>query len=264
MKTKLSILFLFGFLLLQSTVSAQGFIGFKTGVNLPGFPDPIVEEGYTTRLGAAMGLDFSYRFNEVIGVRAMLEYSEMDRQRNAFQGFHIPFYFRDFFTEVAGYDVAYADINATIKDKYLLLPVMLELGWNFNEKRTFNGTREEYLRAYVSAGGFVGYFAESGQRIRALKSDVYADPDRNELIITREAAREKGFKRAKSYVTNNYDRLTYGVTGYIGFAYHFFYRNEVFIELGGNYGLVNLDKDELNGEIFTRSATVNIGYKWQF
>lgn len=264
MKSKLSILILLGLLLVQTGVSAQGFIGFKTGVNVPGLPDPIVNEGYTSRLGAGMGVDLSYRFSDVIGVRAMFEYTEMDRKRNAFQGFHIPFYFRDFFTEVSGYDVAYADIDATIKDKYLLLPVMLELGWNFNELKTFNGKVEEYLRVYVAAGGFVGYFAESGQRIRALNSNVYADPNRTELIITREEVREQGFKRAKSYVTNNYDRFTYGVTGYLGFAYHFFYRNEVFIEVGGNYGLVNLDKSELNGEIFTRSATVNFGYKWQF
>lgn len=262
MKNKITLLYLLGFLLLSSGVYAQGFVGVKFSVNVPGLPEPVVNEDFTSRLGGGVGLDIGYRFSDYIGIKALMEYTEISRKRNAFQGFYIPGNIENDFPSLGDIDVAYADLDGDVKDKYLLLPVMLEFGFTFNEK-VFNDVREEYLRVYVSGGGFVGYLAESRQRIRSLRSNVYADRERTEMLASRQAVYDSGFRRSSNYVTDNLERFTYGVTGYLGFSYHFFYRNEFYIEVGGNYGLVNLDDKKVNGELFTRSATVQIGYRWQ-
>lgn len=263
MRNKLLMLFLTGFLFMGTGLFAQGFVGIKFAGNIPGFQDPIVDGGFSSKLGTGIGLDFSYRFNDYIGVRMTPEYSEISRKRKAYQGFYMPNGVRDLMPELAQVDVAYADLDGDIKDKYLLLPVMVELGFNFNEK-IFNDVREEYLRVYFSGGGFVGYLTESSQRIRSLRSSVFADEGRTEVLATRDQIREAGFSKSRSYINENFEEFTYGVTGFIGFSYHFFYRNEFFIEFGGHFGLNNLDEEKLNGEVFTRTATVQFGYRWQW
>lgn len=262
MNKKLLMFFLGGFLFLGAETWAQSFVGVNFSVNAPGYSEPIVNDGFTSKLGGGIGMEFGHRFNDVFGFKTLIQYSEIRRKSDGFQGFYIPSGMSEGIPKFQDIDAAYAELDGDIKDKYFLLPVMLEIGWNFNEK-VFNGKREEYLRLYISGGGFVGYLVESRQKLSNLRSNIFSDREGSDIILSEQQMQDQGFKTASSYITDEVDRLTYGVTGYLGFSYHFFYRNEFYIELGTNYGLVNLDEKELNGELFTRSATIQFGYRWQ-
>ena len=54
-----------------------------------------------------------------------------------------------------------------------------------------------------------------------------------------------------------------GIEGNIGLSYQIS-KSRIFIEGGGNYGLLNIQKGTANGKNNSGAATANLGYAYQF
>ena len=65
------------------------------------------------------------------------------------------------------------------------------------------------------------------------------------------------------YIKDQLNTFNFGISGNVGFAYHFG-KNNIFIEGGGNYGFLNIQKGTANGKNQTGAGTVAIGYGYTF
>ena len=71
---------------------------------------------------------------------------------------------------------------------------------------------------------------------------------------------EMEFGRAD--IKDDLRKVNAGVQGTVGLAYQCA-RNKVFLEVGGNYGFVRLQKDTSNGSNRLGAATVTLGYAYR-
>jgi len=175
----------------------------------------------------------------------------------------------------------YADANRNAKMDYLMLPVLAKFGWNF--------TKSSPWRVYVSAGPYIGLLVNA-KNIVTINGSVYADksgsaliqlPDEvtsqipaNMLPMLTGAVTQISEGLGEEMATNlsgtqdfkeQLHTFNWGLEGNVGLQYQFNQHNRVFIEGGGNYGLMNIQKSTgngqyLNGKNNIGAATVMVGY----
>ena len=68
---------------------------------------------------------------------------------------------------------------------------------------------------------------------------------------------------ANNDIKNQLNSFNFGVSGNIGIAYNFS-RSNIFLEGGGNYGFLNIQKGTANGKNNTGAGTVDIGHAYTF
>jgi len=182
----------------------------------------------------------------------------------------------------------YANAKRDAKMDYLMLPVLAKFGWNF--------TKESPWRVYVSAGPFVGLLLNA-KNIVSIDGSVYADKSGSSLIQLPDAVTSQlppamlpALAGAVSQISDGLagnmadnmsgtqdikdqlNKFNCGLEGNIGLQYKINPRNKVFLEAGGNYGLMNIQKSTgkdadgkkqyLNGKNHIGAATVMLGYAY--
>ncbi len=55
-----------------------------------------------------------------------------------------------------------------------------------------------------------------------------------------------------------------GINGFVGIAYNISPQNALFIEGGGNFGFISIQKGTVNGKNYTGAGVVTIGYAYTF
>lgn len=63
-------------------------------------------------------------------------------------------------------------------------------------------------------------------------------------------------------ITNDLNPVNAGIQGDVGLSYRH-ERHRIFIEIGGNYGFIKMQKDKANGSNRIGAATVMLGYAIQ-
>lgn len=182
-------------------------------------------------------------------------------------------------------DYLWADFSSKAEFDYIMLPVQAKFGWNLGNKSPF--------RVYVSAGFFASYLT-SARQVTSGKSDLKAysngldfygyaraTPTFGSLDAMSRAILFDGFGQMPGFfksfdenvknqsfdnttdITSDVNRINVGFIGGVGFSYQVCNRGKVFIEGGGNYGFLNIQKDyQKNGKNNIGAGSVMVGYSF--
>jgi hypothetical protein len=224
--------------------------------------------------------------NDIFSVRFGVEYSGQGGKRNGVQAMSSNQLVMDMATrmganiseetaamlgQVATYipPTFYADVNNTVKFDYLMLPLSLQAS-----KNLANGP----FRIYVNAGPFIS-FLMSGEQVSNGSSKLYADSDKSATVWTAipsdvqsiisdrapELANvlENGSEFGTSVITGEIRPVNFGVHGNIGLSYLCRNNSRFFIEAGGNFGFIRIQKNKSNGDNSIGSANITIGYSFR-
>jgi len=237
--------------LFSNISQAQTFsLGLRGGISIPNLTgggsaesNPL-NTGYKSTLGPDAGLFGEYHISSLFSLKGMLEYSSQGGKKTGMQAFpnqqsQQPQYF-------------YADFKSEAKFNYLLVPILAKFGWNLSS--------HSRLRIYVDAGPFVGFLL-SAHQVTSGSSDVYLDPQ-GQMPLPPPTPQPTDFDK-NTNIKDQLNTFNFGVSGNVGIAYHFS-KSNIFIEGGGNYGLLNIQKGTANGKNQTGAATVSVGYAYTF
>jgi hypothetical protein len=250
--------YLFQFTLLCSIVcwqaSAQNFgIGIRGGLSIPnlsagsGNQNPL-NTGYSSRLGPDAGIFGEFKFSSLFSLQVMAEYSSQGGKKDGLQAFTTPPQVSAEFSAGQSPQYLYANYNSTAKLNYLMLPVLAKFGWNF---------KGSPWRFYVDAGPFAGFLLTAKQ-VTSGESQFYTDPAGTQPL----PGGAQSFNNTED-IKNQLHTVDFGIEGNVGFSYQLGPGN-LFIEGGGNYGFLNIQKGTANGKNNTGAATVNLGYIYWF
>jgi hypothetical protein len=223
----------------------QYYIGVKGGICVPdlraGSDNPL-SNGYETSLGADFGVMAELPINKWLSLQAEIEYSQEGGKRDGLQPFFNPY------TNISPQTFLYANYNSGVRLNYLMLPVMAK----------FNLKLARKLKLYINAGGFCGLLL-GGKTLVSGNSLVYLDP-----AGTQPQQVYPGIIFPFNEDENIKDSLksfNAGVIAFIGFSYRVG-RGKVFIEAGGNYGLIAVQKNPTNGTNYSGAVTAHVGYEY--
>lgn len=240
---KISLFFLFFAVALPfQFIYGQGFtLGARGGISIPnltagGSETNPLNEGYKSRIGPDVAIFGEYHISSAFSIEAMLEYSSQGGKKEGIQAFpnpqgSIPTYL-------------YADFKSEAKLNYLLVPVLAKYNWKLGSNSPWS--------VYAAVGPFAGFLLSAHQETSG-SSATYLDPQGTQLIAP--PASFAGNKNIKDQLNT----FNFGVSGNVGFAYHFA-NSQIFIEGGGNYGFLNIQKGTANGKNHTGAGTVALGY----
>jgi hypothetical protein len=276
--------------ILSIEVYAQAVnLGLRGGLSIPniiaGGGNPL-SEGYSSRLAGSGGIFTEIGLNEIYSVRFGVEYTGQGGKRNGIQAMSSNQMITDIATRMgAGIteDIAatlgqvaqhippvfYADVKNLVKFDYVMIPVSLQAGKNLGNSR---------YRIYANAGPFVS-FLMSGEQVSKGASKIYSDaaksqtlweiiPSETQSLINNTVPELAGILEAEtefgtSVITGELRSVNFGVQGNLGLSYQYNKRNRFFVEVGGNYGFIRIQKNESNGSNRLGSANVMIGYSFE-
>ncbi|MBV8256132.1 MAG: PorT family protein [Chitinophaga sp.] len=241
-------------LLLCVGVHAQQIdLGARAGISIPklsagGSSTNPLNEGYSSRLGPDFGVFAEFHISKLFSIQPMLEYSSQGGQKKGMQAFPTPDQAKPFFAPNPAPTYLYGDFKSEAKINYLMLPILAKFGWNLGKSP---------LRLYVDAGPFVGLLV-SAKQVTSGSSQWFLDPAGTQPL---QAVGVRSFDNTQN-IKDQLHTFNVGISGNIGLAYHFG-RNQVFIEGGGNYGFLNIQKGEANGKNNIGAGTAMLGYAYR-
>lgn len=248
---KTILLFAFTILLMAgSSVYAQSFkLGVRGGMNIPnltnGNSNNPQSSGYSSRLAADFAIFGEFRISKLFSIQPMIEYSEQGGKKNGLQAFPTPVAFSQYVNQ----PYVYADYKSTAHLNYLMVPILAKFGWNLGQTSPW--------RFYVDAGPFAGYLI-SAEQVTSGSSLIYMDASKQQPLSNT----PQSFNN-KEKIRDQLHHFNVGISGNIGLAYSF-QNSSIFIEGGGDFGFVNIQKNPANGSNHTGAATITIGYAYMF
>ncbi len=182
-------------------------------------------------------------------------------------------------------DYLYADYKSVAKFDYLMLPVQAKFGWNLSPTSPW--------RVYVQAGIFGSYLLDAKRQMSG-SSLVYMDKNQTTTLgqafqsqvaptlataaaqVTDPVASQAlgtfmGTLAGKMGEETDFDgtqdiyddlkKFNVGIIGAAGISYNF-QRNSIFIEGGGNYGFIKIQKEDVNGQNRIGCGSLMLGYSY--
>jgi hypothetical protein len=243
MKQQLRFIFLciiicFGVFSLQAQIKT--YVGVKGGICIPNLSagsnnqNPL-SNGYSSRTGADFGVLAILQFNKWLAFQPEIIYSQQGGKHNGLQAIPNPYgsmppYF-------------YADFKNTAKLNYLLVPLMAR----------FDITLQKKLNLFFNAGGFAGFLL-SAKSVSKGSSIIYADDKATQPV----SPSAQSFDSTED-IKGSINKFNVGVIGAVGLSYESGF-GKIFIEGGGNYGFINIQKFKEDGTNYSGAATIHIGY----
>ncbi len=245
-------LLLLNLLFFSFNTNAQNFaLGIRGGMSIPnltaGSDQTPLSTGYSSRLGADGGIFAEFKFSNLFSLQPMIEYSDQGGKKDGVQAFPLPAAYSAYSSLFpSGY--LYANYNSVAKLNYLMLPVLAKFGWNLCSSR---------FRIYVDAGPFVSYLI-SAHQVTSGESLIYSSPSETQPL----PAPAQSFN-ATTDIRDQLYTVNMGIEGNLGISYKLC-RGNIFIEGGGNYGFLNIQKNPQDGKNNTGAGTVAVGYEYWF
>lgn len=238
----------FCLLLISYQTEAQNFtLGVRSGLSIPnltagsGSQSNPLNKGYKSRLGIDEALFGEYHISSLFSLEVMAEYSSQGGKRTGMQAFPNPY------GPTPTY--LYANFKSEAKLNYILVPVLAKFGWNLGQNSP--------IRFYFDAGPFAGFLLNAHQ-VTSGSSVVYLDPAGQQQLTP-----EPQSFNDNNNIKNQLNTFNFGLSGNVGFAYNM-NKSNIFIEGGGNYGFLNIQKGTANGKNHTGAGTVALGYGYRF
>lgn len=221
---------------------AQITVGVKGGISIPnlsgGSTSNPLNTGYSSRIGPDFALFADFHIAGIFSLQPQVEYSSQGGKKDGMQAFPNPM------GSTPAY--LYADYNSETKLNYLLIPVMARIDLKLSQKFKF----------YVMAGPEVGFLL-SAKQVNSGNSPTYLD-DKGTTPISPPQSFDTTVNVKSSINSTNF-----GIEGAIGFSYKIGNGN-VFVEGGGNYGFINIQKNSADGQNNTGAASITVGYAYKF
>ncbi len=238
-------LFIIGIFILagfgNNAAEAQTSLGIKGGLSIPnlsaGSSSNPLNSGYGSRLGPDLAVFANFHVSGLFSIQPQVEYSSQGGKKDGMQAFPN--------SSGMGPTYLYANYNSETKLNYLLIPVLAKFNFNLGEG----------FKLYAMAGPNVGFLL-SAKQVNSGTSPIYADSQGQQAVSP-----PVSFDTTED-VKSSLQTTNFGVEGAIGIAYSFGNSN-VFIEGGGNYGFVTIQKDAADGQNKTGAASVVIGYSYR-
>lgn len=254
-KVVYAILFLF-FAANASTVQAQFDAGVAGGISIPnlttsGSDNNPLNTGYSSRLGPEFGLVAEYHISKLFSLAGKLVYSSQGGKKDGLQAFATPSGLGQYFQSqgLVPPTYLYANYKSEARLNYLRLPVLGKIGWDLGGS---------HFRVAVAAGPFVGFLL-SAKQVTSGNSGIYLDmADKQPLPVGSQSFDQK------TDIKDQLNKVNFGADGNISLAYAFRSRDILFVEAGGNYGIINIQKGSANGKNNTGAATLLLGYACRF
>jgi len=180
----------------------------------------------------------------------MVEYSSQGGKKNGLQALTPPDQLVALFPPGQAPQYLYANFKSEAKLNYLMIPVLAKFGWNFKKQSPW--------RIYVDAGPFVGFLL-SAKQVTSGQSQLYTDPQGHQPLPGVPAQLFDNTQDIKDQIHST----NFGIEGNVGLNYRFG-PSSIFVEGGGNYGFLNIQKGSQNGKNNTGAATAVIGYSYHF
>ena len=230
-------------------------IGIRGGVSIPnlsagGSEQNPLNTGYSSRQGPDAGVFAEFKFSDLFSLQPMLEYSSQGGKKDGLQAFPTPTQISEAYEAQSQTPPTYlyANYKSEAKLDYLMLPILAKFGYNFHRSP---------FRIYVDAGPFLGLLV-SAHQVTSGSSEFYADAAGQQQL----PYGEQSFNNEDN-IKPQLNKVDFGVEGNLGLAYKI-KRSSIFIEGGGNYGFLNIQKGTANGKNNTGAATADIGYALTF
>jgi len=238
------------FLMPHSFAQTRIDIGIKAGLSIPnltsGDSHNPINSGYGSRLGPDAAVHVEFHLSEQFSVQPQLEYSSQGGKKNGNQAFTVPPEMQPLFPPGQVPQYLYANYKSEAKINYLMLPVLAKYHIHLAPKWGF----------YVAAGPFVTMVL-SAKNETSGTSEIYLDSGHQQALPTG----AQSFDKTEN-IKDDLHRFNAGISGHIGLAY-MVGKGSVFVEGGGNYGFVNIQKDNVSGSNKTGAAVVVIGYAFR-
>ena len=255
MKKNIRLLILLFFVFGLHSAYAQNIsIGIKGGISIPnltaGGENNPLNTGYKSILGPDAAVFAEFPVSDLISIQPQLEYSTQGGKKNGFQAFPTPtqasLYFRTQGLPVPTY--LYGNFNNQTKLSYLMLPVLAKFGLDI-------GTSP--VRIYASVGPFASLLLKATNTTSG-KSGIYQDAAGQQMLPVGSFS----FDNEMS-VKDMLNKFNAGVEGNLGVAFNFG-SSSIFLEGGGNYGFIKIQKDAANGQNNIGAAFAMLGYRFTF
>jgi len=242
-----------GFSLFSFITHAQDFtIGASGGISIPnltaGGNQTPLNTGYRSGLGPDAAVFAEFKYSTLFSIEPTIEYSSQGGKKDGMQAFTTPDAITVMYPPGQAPKYLYADYKSEAVMNYLMIPILAKFNWNINKS---------LWRVYVDAGPFAGFLL-SAKQITSGESQFYTSLSQLEVI----PGGEHSFNNTQDIKDQLYT-FNIGVEGNIGVNYRFGHSN-IFIEGGGNYGFLNIQKGTQNGKNNIGAATSAIGYSYLF
>lgn len=228
-------------------------LGVMGGLSIPnltaesGSQTPL-NTGYSSRLGPEAGIFVDFKISKAFSLQPMVQYSSQGGQKNGMQALTTPDAVAQLFPAGQAPKYLYANYKSEAKLNYLMIPVLAKYSWNIT-KSPFS--------IYAEAGPFVAFLL-SAKQVTSGNSNLYLDASGQQPL----PGEQQSFDNTDDIKSQLYN-VNFGIEGYLGFNYSIA-RNNIFVQGGGNYGLLNIQKNPDNGKSHTGAGVVVVGYSRQF
>jgi hypothetical protein len=222
-------------------------LGIKGGLSLPNLASSgssDVSRGYQTISGPDFALVADFKITDVFSIETSLEWSTQGGQKSGLQTIPASPDLAHYFPPGSSAEYLYANFTSTVRLQYLMLPVLLK----YNISLGTSGNWKLY-----ADGGLFGGLLVSANASASGSSKVYFD--KNE---TQEVGNVTVQFDSTGDIKNQLHNGNFGIEGNLGLLYKI-NTVSVFAEGGGNYGFIDLQKNNLNGINHTGALIFRIG-----
>jgi hypothetical protein len=239
---------------LKAQDDVENYVGIKGGISIPnltagGSENNPINTGYSSSIGPNFAAFYEKVISDKLSLVTQLEYAAEGGKKNGFQAFTLPAQYASMFPPGQAPLYLYADFNSEVKINYLMLSELAKLDFKLGANSPFS--------IYIDAGPF-GALLISAHQVVSGSSMIYAD-EGMQMPLTTEP---QSFDSTQS-IKDQLHTGNFGIEGDIGFAFSL-NNHKIFIEGGGNYGFMNIQKGTENGKNNIGAATVRVGYAYGF
>ncbi len=235
--------------------------GLKAGFGIPnlsaGSKTTPLSENYTSRYGFYGGFIGEMQVSKIFSLRGEINYSSQGGKRNGMQALPLTPELQllwDNLPEGIPHDnYMYADIKSEAIINYLEIPVLAKFTFEISSRIHF----------YMQGGPYMGILLNA-KNVTKGSSSIFVD--KAGTIPVDGILQQAGYPTIGSQsfdhtenITSDIHRFNVGGQGIAGFSYSTD-SGRFFIEGGGNYGFIPIQKDNANGSNNTGAGTVTVGY----
>src|SRR6185503_259445 len=241
-------------LLIGLTANAQKFsLGFQGGLRTSEFssadPSAIkLDTKLDSRVGQQAAIFAEFGITKDFSLKPVIEYSSQGGKKLGIQGFATPDFVVAEYPAGQAPQVVYANYNSEVKLNYLMIPLLAKFHWK---------SPELPLDFYVDGGPFVGFLLSASQ-VNNGQSQIYANASMQQVV----PGGPQSFNNSQN-IKNQINPFNIGVESSLGISYYF-KSSRLFIEGGANFGLMDVEKSDINGKNESSSTVFAIGYAFLF
>jgi hypothetical protein len=246
------IIFIFFLFLCSEGISQNIKLGIKGGLSLPNLSSTggsDVSKGYKTISGPDLGLVIDFTIAQNVSMETGLEWSTQGGRKTGLQTIPASPELEQFFPPGSNVQFLYANFTSTVRLQYLMLPVLIRYTMDLDHPGRW--------KIYWDGGLFAGLLITANASASGTSKVYYDKQETNQVGSVAVQFDSTGDIKRQLHKGN------FGIEGNVGLSYNLKFIS-YFFEAGGNYGFINLQKNEKNGINYTGALIFRVGLAYSF